>query len=291
VMDGITATRRIRREPGLSTLPIIAMTANAMPADRNACLAAGMDDHVGKPFDSHALVALLCRVAGRGPASPVARAPSSSPDAGASAAALAAGVDLASALDRLNGKHGLYRQLLRGFLPQLRSAAGALRACASTKDLATAAGVFHTLRGLAGTLGASALSGAMATAGSQTSGAGAEESFVAAIREACAAIERAVPGFERLLAALDGDAEAAQAAPGGAAGAAGTGELLRGLRQLAELLRNSDMASLDIAQALHERAGETLRVRLEPLVGAVLQLRFAQASALCNGLIGELLPR
>jgi PAS domain S-box-containing protein len=64
VMDGYAATRVIRQELGLSELPIIAMTANAMASDRAACLAAGMNDHVGKPFDLDHLVATLIRYAG-----------------------------------------------------------------------------------------------------------------------------------------------------------------------------------------------------------------------------------
>ncbi len=59
VMDGYAATRAIRQTLGLPDLPIIAMTANAMASDRAACLAAGMNDHVGKPFDLDPLVALL----------------------------------------------------------------------------------------------------------------------------------------------------------------------------------------------------------------------------------------
>jgi signal transduction histidine kinase/DNA-binding response OmpR family regulator len=59
VLDGYGATRVIRQELGLKSLPIIAMTANAMESDREACLAAGMDDHIGKPFDLTQLVLLL----------------------------------------------------------------------------------------------------------------------------------------------------------------------------------------------------------------------------------------
>jgi signal transduction histidine kinase/ActR/RegA family two-component response regulator len=58
VMDGFEATREIRQTLQ-QTLPIIAMTANAMASDRAACLAAGMNDHVGKPFNLPHLVALL----------------------------------------------------------------------------------------------------------------------------------------------------------------------------------------------------------------------------------------
>ena len=59
VMDGYEATRAIRQELGMTAVPIIAMTANAMASDREACLAAGMNDHVGKPFEIDQLVALL----------------------------------------------------------------------------------------------------------------------------------------------------------------------------------------------------------------------------------------
>jgi CheY-like chemotaxis protein len=61
VMDGYAATRVIRQELGLTALPVIAMTANAMASDRAACLAAGMNDHVGKPFELDHLVAMLLR--------------------------------------------------------------------------------------------------------------------------------------------------------------------------------------------------------------------------------------
>ena len=62
VMDGFEATHAIRHELGLTQLPIIAMTANAMASDREACLAAGMNEHIGKPFNLKQLTQLLCRL-------------------------------------------------------------------------------------------------------------------------------------------------------------------------------------------------------------------------------------
>jgi CheY-like chemotaxis protein len=61
VMNGLEATRLIRANPQRADLPIVAMTANALDSDRAACLAAGMNDHVGKPFDLEGLVATLLR--------------------------------------------------------------------------------------------------------------------------------------------------------------------------------------------------------------------------------------
>jgi two-component system, sensor histidine kinase len=71
VMDGLTATQEIRRrEAGSGTrVPLIALTANAMEANRERCLAAGMDDFLPKPFTQVQLTAVLGRWA------PVAQAP------------------------------------------------------------------------------------------------------------------------------------------------------------------------------------------------------------------------
>ncbi len=70
VMDGFEATRRLRAGevgPLAANLPILAMTANAMPSDRDHCLAAGMDDHIAKPVRRDELITALARwQSGRG---------------------------------------------------------------------------------------------------------------------------------------------------------------------------------------------------------------------------------
>lgn len=60
-MDGLTATREIRKQPALRDLPIIALTAKAMVDDRKNCLDAGANDYIAKPIDVAKLVS-LCRV-------------------------------------------------------------------------------------------------------------------------------------------------------------------------------------------------------------------------------------
>ena len=76
VMDGFTATRRIRdteRATGLKRLPIIALTANVMSEDRENCIAAGMDAHLGKPIEPSQLTECLGRYLKADTASPRSR--------------------------------------------------------------------------------------------------------------------------------------------------------------------------------------------------------------------------
>jgi two-component system sensor histidine kinase/response regulator len=60
-MDGLQAARALRAQPAFAQVPILAMTANAFAEDRQACLAAGMNDHVAKPVDPGLLYAALLR--------------------------------------------------------------------------------------------------------------------------------------------------------------------------------------------------------------------------------------
>jgi CheY-like chemotaxis protein len=58
-MDGFEATRKLRSEPEFKYTPIVALTALAMPSDRERCLAAGMDEYISKPINLKALVRII----------------------------------------------------------------------------------------------------------------------------------------------------------------------------------------------------------------------------------------
>lgn len=153
VLDGFETTRRIRRRRDLDALPVLAMTAAALPGDRVASEAAGMNGHVAKPIDPTALLdALLAWVPARhagsvAPAPPaVARFVARFPDI--------AGIDAADARRRLGGNLSLYLSLL---VQARRTAedvvAAALRAH-EAGDHGEAERWVHALRGLLGNLGA-----------------------------------------------------------------------------------------------------------------------------------------
>ncbi|MCG2585259.1 response regulator [Massilia sp. TS11] len=151
VMDGYEATRRLRANPRFADLPVIAMTANAMVGDKEKCLAAGMNDFIAKPIDVAQLFATLARWVK--PANPGSAAAPAAADE--DAAPLIPGLKTTQALARLGGSARLLRKLLRRFAETQHDALARLRAAVDANDLAAAQREAHTLKGLAGNIGAS----------------------------------------------------------------------------------------------------------------------------------------
>jgi CheY-like chemotaxis protein len=65
VMDGLTATREIRRDPALRTVPVIALTAGVLPEERQATVDAGANDFLAKPLDLRDMRTVLSRCLGK----------------------------------------------------------------------------------------------------------------------------------------------------------------------------------------------------------------------------------
>jgi polar amino acid transport system substrate-binding protein len=170
-MDGIEATQAIRSDSRFQGLPIIAMTANAMAADREKCLKAGMNDHIAKPIDPDQLVGKLLRWIkrpdGDGPTLQKRERKNFNQASGAAsedAPLEIPGIDVTSALKRTGGNRKRYETLLRRFAQQQADAVEAVRKSLSSGDTATAERAAHSLKGAAGTLGAMAVSDAAAKA-------------------------------------------------------------------------------------------------------------------------------
>jgi CheY-like chemotaxis protein len=154
VMDGCTATRRIREDLGNAALPIIAMTANTMQSDREACLAAGMNDHVGKPFDINYLIDVLRRHTGRMSEQELREVPA----AKALMPSNEEGLNLEAAIRDLAGDRNLYSQLLKVYLQELRVLPAQLASYLDTDQRGDALRMLHTLKGTSATVGAKTFS-------------------------------------------------------------------------------------------------------------------------------------
>ena len=163
VMDGLSATRMIRAMPGFQRLPIVAMTANAMQADREACRAAGMDDHVAKPIEPEELFRALMRWIRPRPvaASGADAAPrlAAWPAAETTVPQVAvpqgiAGLDTAAGLRRVLGKVPRYVSMLEKLVVGQADAVAQVRQALAAGDRDTATRVAHTLKGVSGNVGA-----------------------------------------------------------------------------------------------------------------------------------------
>jgi CheY-like chemotaxis protein/HPt (histidine-containing phosphotransfer) domain-containing protein len=157
-MDGLAATRAIRSDPRLHHLPILAMTANAMKADLDACTDAGMNDHITKPIDRKALLQTLRRWLPATPRKPLAA--SASPDPAAAVADerfTLEGIDVAGSLERLGLEFETFRRMLVRFGDGQGVTLAALRAAVDSGDSAAAAKHAHAIAGASGNLGAEAL--------------------------------------------------------------------------------------------------------------------------------------
>jgi two-component system sensor histidine kinase/response regulator len=282
VMDGFTATRRIRGDLGMQSLPIVAMTANAMASDREACLAAGMNDHVGKPFDLDELVRLLRRLAGWPPAREVAVSSDRQPlPATVGEAAGRAGIDIVGALNRLGGHHEVYQRMLRTFVRDLAAMPVELSTLAAHGEVVPVSRLLHTLKGLAGTLGAAALASEVAEAEKQLAAGPALAATTAIVQRVCDAIAAAGIGLSGLLEAL----QEAQAPQPDAQPVLDTQALLTALRAMATHLENADMSATDAMTQLQRQFGGRLGGQLQSLDEAVGMLDFERALRLCNELI------
>ena len=287
-MDGFEATSRIRHGLGHASLPIIAMTANAMADDREACLAAGMNDRVGKPFDLAKLVDVLRRHTGR--AGLKAQADTVLAVQGVPRALLAqaeaSGIDLAGALKRTGGNHGAYLRMLRSFLKEAPAVPAALAAHLAQGRREDAARLLHTMKGLAGTLGAVRLMAAVSAVetGLETAVDPAdldELSVQSAFDQACADLGRVADGLRVI------EDTGAVAQRSGADDPAEVQALLARLDRLAARLREGDMAAMDLHAEIETLHGHLLGERGRGLDDAVSALDFAQALVHCRELAGE----
>ncbi|HNN15365.1 MAG TPA: PAS domain S-box protein [Giesbergeria sp.] len=169
VMDGYEATRRIRDNAALRALPIIAMTANAMAGDRERALAMGMNDYIAKPLDVGSMFSTLARWLGKS-AAPAAevRKPHAS-DALSPASAMPThnlpplpGIDVHVGLVTSMHDESLYRSLLGRFLAGQRAFGADFRAAQQASDPSAPERLAHTLKSVAGSIGARGVQAAAA---------------------------------------------------------------------------------------------------------------------------------
>lgn len=159
VMDGYEATRRIRAQARFATLPVIAMTANALVGDRERSLEAGMNDHLTKPLVAADFYRMLGRWLLGSSNFSNATLPTLSPEviveaADGPPAKQAARLDIAGALAQMANMRDLYNDVARMFPDDAKQQMRTLEAHLESGDLVTARRAAHSLKGISASAGA-----------------------------------------------------------------------------------------------------------------------------------------
>lgn len=157
IMDGFEATKAIRQQPQYASLPILAMTANAMAGDKERCFLAGMNDHIAKPIDVSQLFLTMAKWI-----NPDKKIIQKITHAGIKKEALNTLMDLSilditGALERVDGNSHLLENLLIRFTQTQSTVIPRIKDAIESNDIQLAIREAHTLKGLAGNIGATAL--------------------------------------------------------------------------------------------------------------------------------------
>jgi two-component system sensor histidine kinase/response regulator len=288
VMDGYAATRAIREQLGLTRLPIVGLTANAMASDREACLHAGMNEHMGKPFDMAQLVSLLIKLTGHQPGTPSPR-PAALLRSGIQTAAPAGppgpalpttDIDVPAALSRMGGMRALYVQSARLLQTMLTTLPADLDERLQHADWQESHILLHSLKGNAATLGLNRLAGALRELEALCKTRGSLEQIRALAATLPPILESAQHALQDAISRLDEpERSAAHGVPasGDVSAARAVVEL-----QLMPLLVASDLAVLDAFERARDALIALPPLQLKQLEDAMQALDLPGALVLCR---------
>jgi len=258
-MDGYSAARAIRERTGNETLPIIAMTANAMKGDREKCLAAGMDDYITKPVSRDSLFGALKKWIRFSPLPlaklPVAEGIPAAPDPARSLSDTLPGINLTQLKQRLGLSDSKAIDLLQTFSRNNRTILDSMRLYLDRDEYSEAQKLSHSLKGMSGNISAEAL---------YDHAVRLNEALLQSEKEkALRLLKEITPLFRRVLESISGlpEAETSNATTG-----EDDGETLSGaLQRLAELTASSDSDAIDAAAALLSRCSPAQRQDLQAI--------------------------
>ncbi|MGZ3236217.1 MAG: AAA family ATPase [Burkholderiaceae bacterium] len=255
VMDGLESTRKIREQITADRLPIIALTANAMPHERRSCLDAGMNDYLTKPIDVKQLVSTLARwiKASAHKSATHVQVVNTIPmvEAGDALPEELPPLNLKAALKRVNNNKGLLRKLLQQFHQRYKTSTNELRRLFDHAEWTDAERLIHTLKGLTATFEIADLP-AIA------------ESLETALREqrfeACPPLIDAFEvGFEKAIAAIGALVSQSNAEVAGPLAAnvvpVDIKAVLPAINALEVSLASSSIEAVDMAVSLHSQFG------------------------------------
>ncbi|MDR3414729.1 MAG: response regulator [Nevskia sp.] len=282
VLDGIGATVEIRQDPRFDGLPIIALTADVMSADIERCHAVGMNDHIGKPIDVKELFEKLSRWLQRAPEHGAADAAAPKPAAEELPVALD-GIDQERGVRNMAGDRALYRRMLIKFGATQTETPQRVRAALERGDRSGAVREAHTLKGLAGNIGAAKLQ-ALAAALEQAL-ARSEEDTTGRLAATAAELARVIAALAPLHGQTGEQQQGAAAETRAPVDMERLGKVLVELRQRLEDNDTAASDSLESAAQVLKGSGDGALMDIERALG---EYDFDQARTHFNSLLQRL---
>ena len=283
VMDGYAATRVIRQELGLTALPIIAMTANAMASDLEESSTAGMNAHVSKPFDLTRLIATILHYTGFKSTAPSAPAAAGqlplmrNAVEGSIAQSQNDAMDVQGALQRIGGDIALFTRILQDFLQQLPQTLSELEVHLQQDEIGLARRLMHTLKGVAGTVGANRLSRAAAQLEQELAGPEASPQRLALLASLVDNVHTLTPLLVSLIDRLNVPELNEGAGPGASAP-----NWNQAFGDFCRLLSFSDFAAMEAYAQLRRQFGGRFQSLFRALDGLMPNLEFDKALRVCQ---------
>ncbi|CAA7616115.1 putative Histidine kinase [Magnetospirillum sp. LM-5] len=264
VMDGYNATRLIQANPGLSHIPVVAMTANAMAGDKEKVVEAGMVDHIAKPLNLDTMYATMAKWIK--PSRTAARS-DARPDQAAGTGGLPdlPGIDVKAGMATMGNKESLYLRMLAKFRDGQADFAKIFADARTDSDPTAATRAAHTLKGTAGNIGAKGVQSTAADLEHACKDGKPDHEIDALLAKTLAELAPVIA----VLGRIGGAAPAPAPAPAKTVGAT-DGEVKTALEKLAALLRESDSEAGDVLEALMPKiAGSPLAESLKPVALAI----------------------
>ena len=277
VMDGLSATRLLREDSRFAALPVIAMTANAMDTDRTACLQAGMNDHVGKPFDLKNLVEKLVRHTRWQVDGGAAIQVSSSRN-------WPKGLEIDAALARMGGNQALLQRAIHAFIQDARQLVARLDGLLDRGAREDARRELHALKGLAATLGATELSRLAAAAEKEVLDQ-PRATIDTMLVDIAQHLEIVLPDLESVLQLLMTSVTPPNQ---GAKEGARKSVIAQGLHHLLKALQASDMEAMVLHAELRQKVDDSVAQKMAGLDAAMADMELDEAAVECERLLQQL---